>query len=53
MEMMARVSTSDTLYLTQTVSSPKRYCQIVGGTVIYIGKMVIDADLWKINGQSQ
>jgi hypothetical protein len=25
MEMMARVSTSDNLYLIQTVSSPKRY----------------------------
>jgi hypothetical protein len=47
MEIMARVSTSDNLYLIQMVSSPKQYCPIVGGTVVYIGKTAIDADWWK------
>jgi hypothetical protein len=37
-EMMARVSTSDNLYLIQMVLSPKQYCRIMGGTVIYIGQ---------------
>jgi hypothetical protein len=46
MEMMARVSTSDNLYLIQTVLSPKRYWRIIGGTVVYISKTVIDADRW-------
>jgi hypothetical protein len=38
MEMMARVSTSDNLYLIQTVLSPNRYWRIMGGTAVYIGQ---------------
>jgi hypothetical protein len=41
---MARVSTSDNLYLIQTVLSPKRYWRIMGGTVVFIGEMKIDVD---------
>jgi hypothetical protein len=44
MEIMARVSTSDNLYLIQTVLSPKQYWRIMGGTVVYIGEIEIDAD---------
>jgi hypothetical protein len=45
-EMMARVSTSDNLYLIQTVSSPKQYCQIMGGTGVYIGQKRIRWNKW-------
>jgi hypothetical protein len=37
-EMMARVSMSDNLYLIQMVSSPKQYWRIMGGTAAYIGQ---------------
>jgi hypothetical protein len=35
-EMMARVSMSDNLYLIQTVLSQKQYSPIMGGTAAYI-----------------
>jgi hypothetical protein len=41
---MARVSTSDNLYLIQTVLSPKQYWRIMGGTAVFIGEIEIDAD---------
>jgi hypothetical protein len=46
MEMMARVSTNDNLYLIQTVLSPKQYGRIMGGTAVYIGQRRIHGNRW-------
>jgi hypothetical protein len=45
-EMMARVRTSNNLYLIQTESNPKQYCQIMGRTLIYIGQKRIHGNKW-------
>jgi hypothetical protein len=45
-EMMARVSMSDNLYLIQTESNPKQYSPIMGGTAIYIGQKRIRGNKW-------
>jgi hypothetical protein len=45
-EMMARVSTSDNLYLIQTESNPKQYCRLMGGTLVYIGQKRIHGNKW-------
>jgi hypothetical protein len=44
--MMARVSTSDKLYMIHTVSSPKQYSRFMGGTAVYIGDKQIHGNRW-------